>query len=382
MSAARPRVVVLRGHSANLWDLRPWELLADRFDVRVLVTGSNLFELDGLGIEVRRVRSVRDPLPAGRGGSAVAYAVGERYIGLKGELQGADIVHSAEIGTWFSAQAAALRRSLGFRLALTVWETIPWRSAWRWPRERRYLKAVLPAADLFLPTSERAALALRLEGVGEERIRYCPPGIDVERFARAARQGPRPGAQPLVLSAGRLVWEKGHQDVLRAAAVLAGGLDGGEALPGLKVMIVGAGPEAGRLRRYAEELGIAARVEFRESVPYDEMPQVYARASALVLASLPRPAWEEQFGMVLVEAMAAGLPVMAASSGAIPEVVGGPPAELFAPGDWPALAGLLRERLADRPGERVQWPAERLARFSREAEAERLAEAYESMLGR
>ena len=84
----------------------------------------------------------------------------------------------------------------------------------------------------------------------------------------------------------------------------------------------------------------------------------------------------------VMEAMAAGLPVIAASSGAIPEVVGGPPAELFAPGDWPALAGLLRERLADRPGERVQWPAERLARFSREAEAERLAEAYESMLGR
>ena len=381
MSARRPRVVLLRGHSANLWDLRPWELLADRFDVSVLVTGSNPFDLSGLGLEVRPVRSVRDPLPAGRAGSAVAYGLGERYVGLKGELEGADIVHSAEIGSWFSAQAAGLRQALGFSLALTVWETIPWRAAWRWPRERRYRKAVLPATDIFLPTSHRAALALRLEGVEEGLIEYCPPGIDVERFSAAATT---PGAEgpgePLILSAGRLVWEKGHQDVIRAAAVLAGGLDGGEAMPGLRVMVVGAGPEARRLRGYADELGIGDRVEFRESVPYDEMPDVYARAAVMVLASLPRPGWEEQFGMVLVEAMAAGLPVIASSSGAIPEVVGGPPAELFAPGDWPALAEQLRGRLRDRPGDRVQWPAERLARFSREAEAERLAEVYEGLL--
>ena len=46
---SRPRVVVLRGHSANPWELRTWERLADRFDVRVAVTGSNRHELDSLG---------------------------------------------------------------------------------------------------------------------------------------------------------------------------------------------------------------------------------------------------------------------------------------------------------------------------------------------
>ena len=73
-----------------------------------------------------------------RAAGAAAYAVGERYLGLRELLAGADVVHAAEIGTWFSAQAARLREALGFRLVLTVWETIAWRDTYRWPRERGY----------------------------------------------------------------------------------------------------------------------------------------------------------------------------------------------------------------------------------------------------
>ena len=125
-------------------------------------------------------------------------------------------MHAAEIGTWFSAQAAKLKRELGFRLVLTVWETIAWRDAYRWPRERGYRRAVLPQVDLCLATTERARDALLLEGVPAERVEVSPPGIDLARFAAAARRR----AAGYVLSAGRLVWEKGHQDVLRAFAML------------------------------------------------------------------------------------------------------------------------------------------------------------------
>jgi len=54
---SRPRVVLLRGHDANPWDLRPWELLADRYDVGVLVTGSNRFDLGSLALPVERTSS-------------------------------------------------------------------------------------------------------------------------------------------------------------------------------------------------------------------------------------------------------------------------------------------------------------------------------------
>ena len=371
--AARPRVVLLRGHHANVWDLRPWQLLSDDFDVSVLVTGSNLHQVSGLEIDIVSVRTPRDFLPAGRAAGAIAYAIGERYLRLEPLLRGADIVHAAELSTWFAAQAARLESRLGFRLALTVWETIPSRDTYRWRRERAYRRAVLAGADRFLPATERARRTLELEGVGTEAIELCPPGIDLEPFARAEAQAPDDRLE--LLSAGRLVWEKGHQDVLRALAALHGGMAGTTGRDA-RLTIVGSGPEEGKLRAYARELGVAGAVTFKATVPYAQMPALYARASALVLASLPTRTWEEQFGMVLIEALAAGTPVVAAASGAIPEVLDGA-GRLFEPGDWLGLAKALAElppaggQAADRPG---------LERYSIDAAAARYREVYARLL--
>jgi len=381
-SGPRPRVVLLRGHHANVWDLRPWELLRDEFDVRVLVTGSNLHQTAGLELELVSARTPRDAIPgSGRVKGGAAYAFGERYMGLEEHLRGADIVHAAEIASWYSAQAAGLRDQLGFRLALTVWETIAWRESHRWKRERAYRRAVLGATDVYLPTTERARDGLLLEGVPANLLRICPPGIDLQRFAdAAARAAPaRPPAVHTILSAGRLVWEKGHQDVLRAFAALRQGI-GGAPREDVRLLIVGDGPEGGRLRAYADDLGLGAVVEFRATVPYDEMPALYARASALVLASLPTAKWEEQFGMVLVEAMACGTPVVACGSGAIPEVVAGG-GTLVGAGDWIGLARALRDGpLTAPPATRAGPGLQSLERFSSAALAERLRAVYRELL--
>lgn len=128
------------------------------------------------------------------------------------------------------------------------------------------------------------------------------------------------------------------------------------------------------------------------SVPYDEMPGLYARASALVLASLPRSGcsvypgdiprcfWEEQFGMVLAEAMAAGVPMVVSSSGAIPEVAG-ELASYFAPGDWMSIARALAQGPLSRPpATAVEYPSERLESYSVEAAAGRIAAAFDRVL--
>src|SRR5215217_3365094 len=188
---SRPRVVLLRGHNVNVWDLRPLERLTGEYDLSVLLTGSNVHRVEGLGLPIVPARTPRDSLPAGRAAGAAAYAVGERYLGLRELLAGADIVHAAEIGTWFSAQAAKLKRALGFRLVLTVWETIAWRDAYRWPRERAYRRAVLPVVDLCLAATERARDALLLEGVPAERVEVSPPGIELERFGAGETGAPR-----------------------------------------------------------------------------------------------------------------------------------------------------------------------------------------------
>jgi glycosyltransferase involved in cell wall biosynthesis len=145
----------------------------------------------------------------------------------------------------------------------------------------------------------------------------------------------------------------------------------------VRALIVGAGPDAERLRDHANDLRVADAVEWRTAVPYDEMPDVFARASAFVLASLPTPFWEEQFGMVVAEAAASGLPIVAASSGAIPEVLDGH-GRLFPPGDWQALAAALAE-LTALPPARVDH-GELVQRYSVEAAAQRYAAAYERVL--
>lgn len=359
-----PRVLLLRGHNANPWDLRPWELLRDDFDVAVLVTGANRFDLEDLALERVAAASIRERLPRGRLGDLAARIPGDRYLALEEGLAGADVVHAAELGVWFSGQPARLKARLGYKLVLTVWETIPFRETFRAFRGRADRRDALAAADLYLAATARARRCLELEGAPADRIEVSYPGVDVARFAAAGRAAPR---EHLVVSPGRLVWEKGHYDLLRAVAALP-------APP--RVLLVGAGPERARLLRYARDLGLGGHVEIR-SVPYAEMPAVFAQASCVVLGSLSIPLWEEQFGMVLAEAMAAGAPVLASTSGAIPEVLAGQ-ARLFAPGDWPELARLLAEGpLARPPGERVEYD---VSRYTLEAAAARLRDAYRRVL--
>jgi len=378
-----PRVLIVRGHLVTPWELRPWAELPERYDVSYLLTRSNEFDAGALPLRAEPVTALRDRLPRGRLGAAVAAVLGERYFADADAAYAlADIVHAEELSFWFAADAARRKARHPYRLVLTVWETLPLLLTFRNWHVRRYRQEVLAATDLFLAATERARESLLLEGVADERIALCPPGIDIDRFAGRAAQ---PAAEHVILSPGRLVWEKGHHDVLRAVALLA--------RDGLRphVRIVGRGPEEQRLRAYAAELGMDDRVEIG-AVPYEQMPEAFASASCMVLASLPqastqlhpfdvpRTFWEEQFGMVLAEAMAAGLDVLASDSGAIAEVLDGQ-GTMFAPGDWPRLSRLLREGPLSRPpGERVAYPRELVERYSSRAAAGRLTAVYDRLL--
>ena len=107
------------------------------------------------------------------------------------------------------------------------------------------------------------------------------------------------------------------------------------------MVIAGEGVEKARLQRLAGELGIADRVRFLGRRPSTQMPDVYRSLDVLVLPSRRQRNWKEQFGRVLVEAMACGVPVVGSDCGEIPHVVGGA-GLIFPEGDVAAL----RERLA------------------------------------
>jgi glycosyltransferase involved in cell wall biosynthesis len=385
----RSRILLVRGNRARPWELRPWEQLDDRFEVAFLLTKPNQFDVSGLRLRRIPVKTVSSFLPRGRAGVILSGMAGDRYLGADEAFAWADIVHAEDLFPWSSADAARRKARHGYRLILTVSETIPLLSTYRTRTARAHREKTRVSTDLFLPATERARAALLLEGIEPERMEVLSPGIDVERFGSRPRKY-SPTSEHVIVSVGRLVWEKGHQDILRALAALQQGLVPGRSEHRARLVIVGSGPEEARLLNHAEELGISECVEFR-SVPYDDMPEVFVQASCLVLGSLhaasgfyptdiPRIFWEEQFGLVLIEALAAGLPIVASSSGAIPEVCGDA-AIYFAPGDWLGLARKLAEGPLSRPpGERVEHPCELVRHYGSTAMAERLGSAYDRVL--
>lgn len=388
-----PRVLVVRGHQATPWDLRQWEALPDRFDVAYLRSQANGWDVGSVALEAVAVRTRRDRLPKGRLGDVAALLAGDAYgAGAEEAYASADVVHAEELAYWFAADAARAKARHGFKLVQTVWETLPMLKTYRRGGLAGFRDDVLAATDLFLPATDRARIGLLLEGVPEEKIAVCAPGIDVDRFAAAAG-GASAATEHVLVAPGRLVWEKGQHDAIRALALLHRGIvtlpDGTTARPHLR--IVGAGPEEARLRAHAQELGIGDAVTIG-SVPYDDMPGVFAGASALLLGSqssalggrhpfdVPRAFWEEQFGFVFVEAMAAGLDIVATTNGAIPEVVQGQ-GTLVPAGDYIGMARALATGALSRPpGTRVAYPAELLQHYSVGAFADRLAAAYDRVL--
>jgi glycosyltransferase involved in cell wall biosynthesis len=141
------------------------------------------------------------------------------------------------------------------------------------------------------------------DGVPRPKVRRIYNAVEQRYFESAPRS---PSPRFTVLTAGRLVEEKGHRDLLEALAPM---LPGGEAT----LRIAGDGPERGRLVAVAADLGCTDAVEllgFRS-----DLPALLAEADVFVL-----PSRMEGFGLALVESMAAGVPVVATRVGGVPEV--------------------------------------------------------------
>lgn len=376
MNGIKPTVMIMRGYGPNSGELRAWNELNADFDIKYLVPRRHTTDLSTIEIKCERVSTLRDYLPRGRLGDVAGYIAKDRYFKLAEILQDVDIVHAAELHNWYTAQAARLKDDFGFILVATVWETIPFLHKGRhFLRTRRYREEILQKTDLFLPTTERARDCLLLEGVPNDKIALCRPGIDIDMFNSKADLSEK---SHTVLSVGRLVWEKGHQDVLRACAAIHKGIVDSPIKP--KVWVVGTGPELKKLQAYSDDLGIRSDVTFLGGVAHSEMPEVYSRASCLVLASLATRSWEEQFGYVLIEAMASGLHVLASNSGAISEVLDDA-GTLFTPGDWLGLANSLAiGPLRESPQVRFEEARARARVFSIDKMSTRLNEIYTQAL--
>ncbi|MET9962427.1 glycosyltransferase [Streptomyces sp. NPDC006326] len=233
--------------------------------------------------------------------------------------------------------------------------------------------------DRVVATCRDEIAELALMGIPADKADLVPCGVDTERFRPDGPVAERTAAYPYrLLQLGRIVPRKGAAVSIAALALLpeAELLVAGGPPPGR----LGADPEVRRLRALAQDAGVADRVRFLGGVPCEEVPALM-RSADVVLC----PADYEPFGIVPLEAMACGRPVVASAvGGQLDTVADGETGRLVPPGDPRALADAVAALLADAALRRAYGAAGRrrvLSRYGWDRVAAATESAYRSALG-
>jgi glycosyltransferase involved in cell wall biosynthesis len=227
----------------------------------------------------------------------------------------------------------------------------------------------LLCADLVLVNSVSVADEIRARDLPVQRIEIVPNGVDLESFTPSCTTSD--GAQQ-VLFVGRLVPQKGVAVLLQAfRAVLA-------RCPDAKLVIAGDGEMELFLKRVASYLGIRHRVSFVSWQTGTSLVELYRKATCVVI-----PSFYEPFGIVALEAMACGCPVVASSTGGLREIVNdGVNGYLVPIGEYLPLAQRIASLLLDRDRRAAMAVAARAraAEYSWRRSAEQTLDLYERVI--
>lgn len=280
-----------------------------------------------------------------------------------------DVFHMDEepynLATWHALRLGA---AVNARNVFFTWQNLHRRYPWPF---RAFETSCYHLAAYAIAGNQSAGQVLRDKGYRGQLAVIPQFGVDPDLYMPAA---PAQHDTFVIGYAGRLVAEKGIAILLTACARLPA--------PNWTLHLLGDGPDRGRFEALAATLGISDRVHFLGRRPSTQVTSFYHTLDVLVLPSLSRPNWIEQFGRVLVEAMACGVPVIGSNSGEIPYVIDNagmvvPEQDADALGD--ALAALAsnpaqRAALAERGRARV------LAHYTQARIAQATAQVYREML--
>ena len=238
--------------------------------------------------------------------------------------------------------------------------------AFRLWRARR----ALGRAALVCPVSAHLERAIRAAGI-EARFRIVPNTVDTDVFHPPADRARRVAGDPIRLAFVAVIRPgKGLDELLRALARIDA--------PAWRLEVAGEGPARGDAERLAAELGLAHRVRFLGELPKVEVAELLRRSDLFVL-----PSHAETQGVVLIEAMASGLPVLATDVGGVPETVEPGSGVLVPPRDPEALEAGLRSLLQD-PGrfDRAEIASQARDRFGYAAIGGILDDIYRDLIAR
>ncbi|MCL4397576.1 glycosyltransferase family 4 protein [Patescibacteria group bacterium] len=233
-------------------------------------------------------------------------------FGLENKLKNLDIAFCAETYYFYSYQCIKAK-NLGYvkKVISLVFENIPFNNEGIWGR-RRLKQYVIKNTDRFIAVTDRARDVLIEEGADPKKIVRLNPGVDLSIFrpqVESRIMNHELGKKPIrLLTVGRLVPEKGIREMVAAFKKLH------KEFPALEFTVVGSGP--------LESLLNVPGITHLEKVKFEDMPKIYNSADIYIHYPVGSKTWLEQFGFVLTEAMACGLPVVALNKGSVGEVVG------------------------------------------------------------
>ncbi|TAN60525.1 glycosyltransferase family 1 protein [bacterium] len=255
------------------------------------------------------------------------------YNSLNKYLAPYDIIECHDSSRSLYTLAGLKGQGKKFKLVVSYAENIPFRQAF--DDKTNYIKhSTYAAIDHFIPWCDTIKRTMLLEGVPEEKITTVYTGVDLNLFKPEAkdtgllREMSVPENDFIILYIGKLAsWKGVHLLPYAAKALLAKGRKD------FTFLITGRGAQLANLKKIIAEAGVEKHFKFTGFLPYTEIRRFYNLADAFVCPSYPTMTWQEQFGMVLVEAMACGVPVIGSASGSIPEVIGSA-GLTFTPGEF------------------------------------------------
>jgi glycosyltransferase involved in cell wall biosynthesis len=219
-----------------------------------------------------------------------------------------DIVHIEEEPFAPSCrQFVAAAKKAGKKAVFFTWENIERKHN---PVYTWFDKYCIANADAAIAGNADGKTILEKKGF-KGRLEIIPQyGVNLEDF-------PEKKAKPdkhkfNLVYMGRLTPEKGVETIASALRNTSG----------LTLHIAGSGPSTEHIHMEAHAAGIADKAEFHSFMDREKIPEFLSQMDILILPSLTTPAWKEQFGRVLIEAMAAKVPVIGSDSGEIPNVIG------------------------------------------------------------
>lgn len=316
MNKIKPKVAIVRGKFLNSYEMQTFEYLLKDFDLTAFGSFSS-FHHDFSFPSIRLLSFMDIPDFSYKMSILNRLTVDAHYLlSLESHLKGFDIAHSAETYYHYTQQCInAKNKKMVKKVVLTILENIPFNNEDIFGR-KEFKKRAREEADILIALTEKTKSALIKEGAREEKVRVIGSGIDINRFKPHQIKSKK---EITILFVGRLEIYKGVIDLIEAFSLLLKDQDLSSFT--LKLLIVGEGSQKKDMIKKEKENGHQVFIDHTKS-PYNLIHEQYQKADIFVAPSHDTKTWQEQYGYMLLEAQASGLPIITTNSGSIPEVVG------------------------------------------------------------